>query len=95
MASSTSQASIPQNNHDTTPPSSFADHPLTPPPPTDEKRFTQVQPVLALFKAIQNGQHARQGSWREFQLEEGEYEEIELRLKEDNELFGYTKDKIR
>jgi hypothetical protein len=76
---SMSQASVVHKHH-TTPPSSFAEHPLTP-PPTDEKRFTQVQPVLALFEAIQNGRYLRERPWREFWLDEGENEEIERQLR--------------
>jgi hypothetical protein len=47
-AMSISQASGVHKQH-ATPPSSFAERPLTP-PPTDEKPFTQAHRVVALFK---------------------------------------------
>lgn len=93
MAMSTSQAFIIQNHH-TTPPSSFAERPLTP-PPTDEKRFSHVRQVLRLFTDIRAGRHVNRGAWAEFQLAEGEYDEIERRLEQDEALLGYVKDKIR
>ena len=42
-----------------TPPSSFADAPLTP-PPTDEKAFTQAPRVITLFKDIEAGRLIKQ-----------------------------------
>src|SRR6186713_272438 len=90
---STSQAHIAQGQN-TTPPSSFTKHPLTP-PPTDEKRFLQAQRVLALLRTIRAGRHSKQDPWTEFQLAPGEYDEIDRRLKQDGTLAGYVKDKIR
>jgi hypothetical protein len=81
------------SQHHITPPSSFAEPPLTPPP--TEKPFAQAHRVVALFKTIQAGAHTRQGPWTEFQLVPGEYEEIERRLGQDEALGGYVKDKIR
>lgn len=78
----------------TTPPSSFAEHPLTP-PPTEEKRFFQVPRVLRLFTDIRAGKHIYQGPWIEFKLAEGEYNEIERQLRQNEALSGFTKDKIR
>ncbi|KAH8714047.1 hypothetical protein GQ44DRAFT_752139 [Phaeosphaeriaceae sp. PMI808] len=75
---SSSQAPITQNPN-ITQPSSFANHPLTP-PPTDEKQLAQVH---------------RRHSWTEFQLAEGDYDEIERQLERDEVLSGYVKDKIR
>jgi hypothetical protein len=65
------------------------------PPPTDEKQYARVRRVLTLFEAIRDGNHAEQSPWREFQLAEGDYDEIERRLKQDEALLGYVKDKIR
>ena len=65
------------------------------PPPTDEKPFTQAPRVIALFKDIQAGRHGQQPPWIEFQLVNGEYDEIERQLRRDELLFGYVKDKIR
>ncbi|KAF2803432.1 uncharacterized protein BDZ99DRAFT_173209 [Mytilinidion resinicola] len=76
-----------------TPPSSFAEPPLTP-PPTDEKPFAQAHRVIALFKEIRAGRHIKRHPRTEFQLATGDYDEIECRL-ERSELSGYVKDKIR
>lgn len=81
-------------DQETIPPLSFTERPLTP-PPTDEKRFPQVPRVLALFKQIQTGRSTRRDPWTEFQLAEGEYDEVERRLQQDESLWGYAKDKIR
>lgn len=92
-AMSSSQAPITQNLN-ITPPSSFANHPLTP-PPTDEKQFAQVHRVIALFEEIRAGRHIKRHPWTEFQLAEGDYDEIERQLEQDEVLSGYVKDKIR
>jgi hypothetical protein len=90
---STSQPPLKEHLH-ITPPSSFVDAPLTP-PPTDEKAFTQAPRVIALFKDIKARRHIKQHPWIEFQLARGEYDEIERQLSRDEFLFGYVKDKIR
>lgn len=90
---STFRASVTQDQK-TTPPPSFTERPLTP-PPTDEKQFPQIPRVLALFKQIQTGRSTRRDPWTEFQLAEGEYDELERRLQQDESLWGYAKDKIR
>ncbi|ORX95175.1 hypothetical protein BCR34DRAFT_579473 [Clohesyomyces aquaticus] len=77
-----------------TPPSSFISTPLTP-PPTHDKAFTQAPRIVALFKGIQAGRHVKQHPWTEFQLAKGEYDELEHRLRRDESLFGFVKDKIR
>ena len=93
MAMSSSQALIALEPH-ITPPSSFTSHPLTP-PPTDEKPFAQVHPVIALFKEIRGGRHIKLDPWTEFQLLVGEYDEIARWLRQDESLLGYVQDKIR
>jgi hypothetical protein len=90
---STSQTPLKEHQH-ITPPLSFVEAPLTP-PPTDEKAFTQAPRVIALFKDIQAGKHIKQHPWTEFQLAQEEYDEIERRLRRDESLLGYVKDKIR
>jgi hypothetical protein len=83
---STSQTPLKEHQH-ITPPSSFVDAPLTP-PPTDEKAFAQAPRVIALFKDIQAGRHIKQHPWTEFQLAQGEYDEVERRLKRDESLHS-------
>ena len=77
-----------------TPPSSFPSALLTP-PPTCKKAFTQASRVIALFKDIQAGRHVNQNPWTQFQLAQGEFDEIERRLRQDESLFGFVKDKTR
>ena len=83
-AMSTLQTPLKEHQH-ITPPSSFVDAPLTP-PPTDEKAFTQAPRVIVLFKDIQAGRHIKQHPWTEFQLAREEYDEIERRLRRDESL---------
>ncbi|KAF2466100.1 uncharacterized protein BDR25DRAFT_336652 [Lindgomyces ingoldianus] len=93
MAMFSEYAPITKDSH-ITPPSSFATHPLTP-PPTDEKPFAQAHRVIALFKEIRAGKHTKRNPWTEFQLSAEEYDEIERRLRRDEDLSGYVNDKIR
>ncbi|CAI6342366.1 unnamed protein product [Periconia digitata] len=79
---------------DTTPPTSFAEQPLTP-PPTDEKQFAHAHRVISLFREIRAGRHIERGPWTEFWLVKGEYDEIQRLLQKDEDLWGYVKDKIR
>lgn len=77
-----------------TPPSSVIKLPLTR-PLTDKKPFAEVTRVIALFRDRRAGRDIKQGPWIEFQLAQGEYDEIERRLEQDEALWGYVKDKIR
>lgn len=78
-----------------TSPSNFKDPPLTL-PSSDQKTFTQAAQVISLFKNIEAG---RKGSdripWKEFQLAEGEYDEIKRQLGQDEDLFGFVSHKIQ
>ena len=77
-----------------TPPSSFTQQPLTP-PPTDKKHFTEAPRVIAHFRHIQAGRDTGGEPWKEFQLVQGEYDQIERTLQQDDVLSGYVDDKIR
>ncbi|KAF2229878.1 hypothetical protein EV356DRAFT_561859 [Viridothelium virens] len=77
-----------------TPPSNFTNQPLTP-PSIDKKPLGGPLRVIAFFRQIQAGRSFEQGTWIEFQLARGEYEEIESTLQQDDVLGGYVKDKIR
>jgi hypothetical protein len=77
-----------------TPPSSFAEPPLTP-PPTDEKPFAQAPRVIALFHDIRAGKHSNRDPWKEFSLVPGEYDKLQRLLEQDEELLGFVKNKIR
>ncbi|KAF2001250.1 hypothetical protein P154DRAFT_490637 [Amniculicola lignicola CBS 123094] len=88
---SISQADVTQH---IAPPSRFTNEPLTP-PLTDKKLFAGALRVIAFFRHIQAGENIKQGPWIEFQLAQGEYDEIERTLQQDDVLAGYVKDKIR
>jgi hypothetical protein len=75
---SISQAAVIKHQNVTTPPS-FTDHPLTP-PSTAKKPFAEAHRVVALFKQIRAGTNADQDARTEFQLADGEYDQIESTL---------------
>jgi hypothetical protein len=77
-----------------TPPSSFTQQPLTP-PPTDEKPFAQARRVIALFRDRKAGSYTKEEPWKEFRLAPEEYAEVERLLSRDEALWGYVDDKIR
>ncbi|KAK4996010.1 hypothetical protein LTR66_004285 [Elasticomyces elasticus] len=77
-----------------TPPSSFVNPPLTP-PPTKEKAFVQVARVLQLFRDRKAGRPTRRDPWTRFQLASGEYDDIQRQIERDESLHGYIEDKIR
>jgi hypothetical protein len=65
------------------------------PPSTNKQAFVQAPRILALFKDREAGRGTKQQPWTEFQLAEGEYDELERQLKRDESLFGFVQDKIR
>lgn len=83
-----------KNDQQITPPQSFANSPLTP-PSTDEKTSKQISQVIKLFKAREAGQNIEEHPWTEFQLTQGDYQEIECQIGQDKELLGYVRNKIR
>lgn len=89
----TSQANVMHNQH-VTPPSTFKEQPLTP-PPTDKKPFAQARQAIALFRARQAGSHTTQDSWIELKLAPREYAEVERLVSLDEALSGLVEDKIR
>ncbi|KAF1952018.1 hypothetical protein CC80DRAFT_573058 [Byssothecium circinans] len=89
---STPQANLEMQQQVT--PQSFADQPLTPPLP-DKKPFTVAPSVLALWRQLQAHKDVGEDPWIEFQLAEGEYDQIQSELQQDDELSGFVADKIR
>jgi hypothetical protein len=89
---SVSQAHV-MNHQNVTPPPRFADQPLTP-PSTAKKPFAGARRVIALFKQIHAGSDAERDSRTEFQLADGEYNQIESTLQQDDLLSGYVDEKI-
>jgi len=51
--------------------------------------------VIALSEEIRAGKHIKRHPWTEFQLLEGDYDEIEHQLERDEVLLKYVKDNIR
>ena len=84
----------PPDQRNITPPSRILGAPLTP-PSTCKKSFPQACRVIALFKDIKAGRHVKQHPWTQFQLAQGEFDEIERCLRQDESLFGFVKDKTR
>lgn len=92
-AMSTSRDDLTRHRH-VTPPSIFKGQPLTP-PLTVEKLYTEAPRIIALFRQIQAGRATAGEPLKEFQLVQGEYEQIERTLLQDNVLSGHVRDKIR
>ncbi|PVH97609.1 hypothetical protein DM02DRAFT_567701 [Periconia macrospinosa] len=88
---STTHKSV-DSDEEITPPSSVTTT-LTP-PPSDEKKFLQVQCVISLFKRIYDG-HYELGPWTEFQLAQGDFDEIQRRLRKDEDLAAFVEHKRR
>lgn len=82
-----------QDQH-VTPPSSFTQQPLTP-PPTDEKPSAEAHRVITLFRHFQAGRDTGGDTWAEFQLATEEFDQLQSTLKQDSVLSGFVKDKIR
>lgn len=81
-------------HQDITPPPRFTHRPWTP-PLTDKKPYAGALHVIALFRQIQARIGAEQDAQTEFQLVEGEYDQIESTLQQDDVLSGCVDDKIR
>lgn len=64
-------------------------------PLTDKKHSAVALRVIELFRQIGAGFPPDLGPWIEFQLEQGQYDEIERTLQEDEDLWGFVQDKIR
>ncbi|KAF2788653.1 hypothetical protein K505DRAFT_255056 [Melanomma pulvis-pyrius CBS 109.77] len=77
-----------------TPPPRFTDQPLTP-PLTDKKPFAVAHRVIALFRQIYAKSDAERDARTEFQLADGEYDQIQSTLQQDDVLSGYVDEKIR
>jgi hypothetical protein len=82
-----------QDQH-VTPPPSFPNQPLTP-PLTVRKTSAEALRVIALFRQIQAAKNINQDTWIEFQLAQGEYDQIQSTLQQDSGLLGFVKDKIK
>jgi len=91
------------NREKITPPGSFNQAPLTP-PPTDPKPYKPVPIIIEHLRSSANGRDFPESPWLEFKLQREEYEELlqreeyeELlqRLRSEEALWSFVVDKIR
>jgi hypothetical protein len=76
-----------------TPPGSFQELPLTPPPTKEKSLSRSAQRVLNCFKLHRAGQRPR--FWWQHRLDLNDYTEALRVLDSDNPLKGYVEDKVR
>jgi hypothetical protein len=68
--------------------------PPTPPLTADTKFSGRVAAILRVFKGCKNS-YPPSIPWTVYKLNNGEYEDLQRRLKDDVELWGYVDDKVR
>src|SRR5690606_1069295 len=81
-----------------TPPSTAPPAPSTPPtPPATDEGFAQAKSILAHLEDLQSGLRTlcAEQTWIQFQLVEGEFDELLRCLERDPGLNSYVHDKIR
>jgi len=74
-----------------TPPGSFTNPPLTP-PPTDEKK--KRVPLVEEIKKRKDGEGSTE-AWIEYRLDEKGYKELFQLLESDESLWGFVRHKLR
>lgn len=75
-----------------TPPSSVSEHSS----PQSDKEQSQVTRILSLFQQIYSGRcRADLDLWNRFQLQRGEFEEIQRKLQKNESLLGFVLNQIR
>ncbi|KAK5011334.1 hypothetical protein LTR28_003885 [Elasticomyces elasticus] len=77
-----------------TPPQSFIDPPLTP-PPTEEHQSARVASILHTFREIWCGQHAYLKPWTPLPLSYREYLHLQRALEKDRHLDDFVHNKFR
>ncbi|CZT48682.1 uncharacterized protein RSE6_09421 [Rhynchosporium secalis] len=80
--------------HQITPPGSIVSDPPTPPLTTDAKISGRVAAILRVFEGCKNG-YPPSEPWTEYKLSSEEHEDLQRRLEDDVELWGYVHDKVR
>ena len=75
---------------DTTPPSSFAKEPLTP-PPSEQKSGTSEQQIIQEIEGRRSGRGFSTDPWLRYRLSQSAYERLEERFLGD----GFVQDKLR
>ena len=77
-----------------TPPGSIINGPPIPPSTADTKFSRRVAAILRVFRDCKNG-YPPTVPWTVYQLKSEEYEDLQRRLKDDVELWGYVDDTVR
>src|SRR5262245_51055371 len=96
-----SQKSVPINPAESAPPSNSANAPPTSEPPKTSSQhttFRHAHEVVELFKSIKSGELLLEAEpWNKFQLQPGEYQEIERLVLTDKDtlLKDFVKHKVR
>ena len=84
----------PHSRQHATPPESFTNPPLTP-PPTDEKTTSLVSRIIEEIKNRQEGRNVTNIPWAAYLLDSKGYQELQHALQRDESLCGFAKDKLR
>ena len=77
-----------------TPPESFTNPPLTP-PPTDEKGLSLVWRIVEVIKNRRLGRDFKSTPWVVFPLDLKGYQELQHELARDESLWGFAQHKLR
>ena len=77
-----------------TPPGSIVNGPPTPPLTADTKISGHIAAILRVFEGCKNG-YPPSVPWTVYKLNSEEYEDLQRRLKDDRELWGYVNDRVR
>ena len=78
----------------TTPPESFTNPPLTP-PPTDEEGLSLVSRIVEEIKNRREGRDLMATPWVVYSLDLKGYQELQHELKRDESLCGFVQHKLR
>ncbi|TVY84676.1 hypothetical protein LSUE1_G000925 [Lachnellula suecica] len=84
----------PHSRQQTTPPESFTNPPLTP-PPTDEKGLSLVSRIVEEIKNRWEGRNLTATPWVVYSLDLKGYQELQHELERDESLCGFAQHKLR
>jgi hypothetical protein len=77
-----------------TPPSSFIQNPLTP-PPTDSKPTKLVLKLLNILQQCKDGRQVPESQWHTYKLRLEEYDELIRLVKKEESLSTFVENKFR
>jgi hypothetical protein len=84
----------PHSRQHATPPESFTNPPLTP-PPTDEKGLSLVSRIVEEIKNRREGRDLKSTPWVVYSLSMEGYQELQHELERDESLCGFAQHKLR